>query len=176
MSPPDRVSSHRIPPGSNGAILVVTPKGAVRWVDAEARRWLKEFFGRPATAGLVPRKVCRWLAMLDSKPRAKSLIVLQKGRHLLVSQRHPRSAETIVLWLEASESGQGRSRRKHGPLTAREVEVLHWLGKGKANGEIAEILGIATATVNKHLERIYPKLGVENRTAAANIATGLREE
>lgn len=93
-----------------------------------------------------------------------------------MSQRHPRSAETIVLWLEVSESGRGRSYRKHGSLTVRETEVLHWVGEGKGNGEIAEILGIATTTVNKHLERIYPKLGVENRTAAANVARELRLE
>jgi DNA-binding CsgD family transcriptional regulator len=70
--------------------------------------------------------------------------------------------------------GRGPSYRKHGSLTAREAEVLHWLGEGKGNSEIAEILGIATRTVNKHLERVYPKLGVDNRTAAANIASGLR--
>jgi DNA-binding CsgD family transcriptional regulator len=155
---------------------VVTPEGAVRWADPAARRWLKEFFGRPTMVGLVPWKVCRWLAILDSESRAKSLIVLKKGRYLLVSQRHPRSAETIVLWLEVSERGHGRSNRKHGRLTTREREVLHWVGQGKRNSEIAEILGIATATVNKHLERVYPKLGVDNRTAAANVAESLRLE
>jgi len=59
---------------------------------------------------------------------------------------------------------------RHGSLTAREVEVLTWLGRGKSNLEIAAILGIKPATVGKHLERIYPKLGVENRTAAASFS------
>ena len=40
---------------------------------------------------------------------------------------------------------------------------------GKSNSEIAAILGLKTATVGKHLERIYPKLGVENRTAEAGF-------
>jgi len=48
--------------------------------------------------------------------------------------------------------------------------VLTWLGRGKSNLEIAAILGIKPATVGKHLERIYPKLGVENRTAAASFS------
>lgn len=52
-------------------------------------------------------------------------------------------------------------------LTAREAEVLQWIANGKTNREIAEILGISPRTINKHLEQLFPKLGVENRTAAA---------
>lgn len=55
-------------------------------------------------------------------------------------------------------------------LTERESEVLNWLANGKTNREIAQILEMSPRTVNKHLEQIFPKLGVENRTAAAGIA------
>ncbi|MCP5144471.1 MAG: response regulator [Gammaproteobacteria bacterium] len=55
-------------------------------------------------------------------------------------------------------------------LTTRESQVLYWLSNGKTNREIAEILGMSPRTVNKHLEQIFPKLGVENRTAAARVA------
>jgi len=51
-------------------------------------------------------------------------------------------------------------------LTARECEVLDWLGAGKTDRDIADILAISHRTVHKHLQRIYEKLGVENRTAA----------
>ena len=65
---------------------------------------------------------------------------------------------------------QSRLRRDHGRLlTLREREVLDWLARGKSNSEIGDILGISSATVGKHLEHIYPKLGVENRTAAASF-------
>ena len=56
-------------------------------------------------------------------------------------------------------------------LTTREGEVLSWLSKGKTNRDIAQILGLSPRTVDKHLEQIYAKLGVENRTAAAAVAT-----
>jgi DNA-binding NarL/FixJ family response regulator len=56
-------------------------------------------------------------------------------------------------------------------LTSREGEVLSWLSKGKTNRDIAQILGLSPRTVDKHLEQIYAKLGVENRTAAAAVAT-----
>lgn len=57
-------------------------------------------------------------------------------------------------------------------LSPREAEVLHWVAAGKSNAEVAEILAISRRTVDKHLERIYIKLGVENRTAAAMRAAG----
>ena len=59
-------------------------------------------------------------------------------------------------------------------LTPREAEVLLWLSRGKANRDIAQILGLSPRTVDKHLEQIYAKLGVENRTAAAAIAVNAR--
>jgi DNA-binding CsgD family transcriptional regulator len=55
-------------------------------------------------------------------------------------------------------------------LTPREREVLNWLGEGKSNPEIATILHAAVRTIEKHVERILDKLGVENRTAAALAA------
>ncbi|WOD08449.1 response regulator transcription factor [Marinomonas sp. GJ51-6] len=55
-------------------------------------------------------------------------------------------------------------------LTDRESEVLHWIANGKTNREVAEILEMVPRTVNKHLEQIFPKLGVENRTSAAGVA------
>jgi DNA-binding CsgD family transcriptional regulator len=51
-------------------------------------------------------------------------------------------------------------------LTRREQEVLSWISEGKTNSEVGQILGIATGTVKIHLERIYRKLGVENRHGA----------
>ena len=58
-------------------------------------------------------------------------------------------------------------------LTARERDVLEWLGAGKTDKDIAAILTISPRTVQKHLQRIYEKLGVETRTAAVmrSIAT-----
>jgi len=59
--------------------------------------------------------------------------------------------------------------RRHG-LTDREAEVLLWISRGKANREISEILGISPRTVNKHLEQVFAKMGVENRASAAAAA------
>ena len=56
-------------------------------------------------------------------------------------------------------------------LTGREAEVLLWVSYGKASKEISAILQISPRTVQKHLERIFEKLGVETRSAAAAVAT-----
>ena len=50
--------------------------------------------------------------------------------------------------------------------TPREAEVLSWLAAGKTDREIAALLGCSHRTVQKHLQRLYVKLGVETRTAA----------
>lgn len=55
-------------------------------------------------------------------------------------------------------------------LTPREAEILFWTARGKTNPEICTILDMKIFTVKKHLENIYQKLGVENRTSASAIA------
>jgi DNA-binding NarL/FixJ family response regulator len=66
---------------------------------------------------------------------------------------------------------QAQQRLNMAALTPREMEVLSWLAKGKTNRDIADILGMSHRTVNKHLEHIYEKLGVETRAAAAALAS-----
>jgi len=66
--------------------------------------------------------------------------------------------------------------RAAAPLTPREREVLDWVAAGKTNRDIAAILGASSRTVEKHLERIYEKLGVETRTAAVVRAGIVRRD
>ncbi len=54
-------------------------------------------------------------------------------------------------------------------LIARESEILSWVVQGKTNPEIGTITGIQLTTVKKHLESIFVKLGVENRTSAVTL-------
>jgi DNA-binding NarL/FixJ family response regulator len=61
------------------------------------------------------------------------------------------------------------------PITKRESEVLYWVSNGKTSWEIAQILEMSPRTVNKHLEQVYKKLGVDNRTSAAAISIRILE-
>jgi DNA-binding response OmpR family regulator/DNA-binding CsgD family transcriptional regulator len=74
-----------------------------------------------------------------------------------------------------SESGGGQEEnflRGTFGLSARESEVLLWIARGKPNKDVSDILGISPRTVNKHLEQVFTKLGVENRASAAAMAVG----
>ncbi|RYF30078.1 MAG: response regulator transcription factor [Comamonadaceae bacterium] len=78
--------------------------------------------------------------------------------------------EWMIILREVSDTAVIEAMSLSLKLTAREAEVLYWVVKGKTNKDIGEILGSSPATAKKHLERVYVKLGVETRTAAAGVA------
>lgn len=59
------------------------------------------------------------------------------------------------------------------PLSARELEILDWVARGKSNSVIADILDLSGATVDTYLRRIYDKLDVSDRTSAAVVGVGM---
>ena len=79
----------------------------------------------------------------------------------------------MLLLAQTPSDNAALQRLREVALTPRETEVLSWLAKGKTNRDIAEILGMSPRTVNKHLEHVFEKLGVETRSAAAAIADRL---
>jgi DNA-binding NarL/FixJ family response regulator len=116
--------------------------------------------------------VKRWVKQQEV-PRGKADVPLR--RNPLVLQRE---GKRLVIRL-VSDIGQSLLLLEEQPITTqpqslspcrlspREVEVLKWLSEGKTNKEIATVLELSPRTVQKHLEHIYQKLGVETRTAAA---------
>jgi len=56
------------------------------------------------------------------------------------------------------------------PLTARELECIHWAAMGKTSWEIGVIIGLAERTINFHIGRACEKFGVNRRQAAVAIA------
>ena len=81
-------------------------------------------------------------------------------------------AQGCTLLIERVLDEPSRRRARPTQLTAREAEVLGWISAGKSDAGIAELLGVSPRTVGKHLQNIYRKLGVENRTGAAMRALG----
>jgi DNA-binding NarL/FixJ family response regulator len=78
--------------------------------------------------------------------------------------------EFLLRLSESGNEGDEQALKQHFLLTTREADVLAWIARGKSNRDIGEILGLSPRTVNKHLEQIYVKLGVENRASAAALA------
>ncbi|MEV0649498.1 response regulator transcription factor [Phytomonospora sp. NPDC050363] len=87
----------------------------------------------------------------------------------------PKVAARVLAHLAAGGAGTAAARRADArarvdALTAREREVLSYLGAGWANGRIARRLGVVEGTVKFHVSAILSRLGVENRAAAAVVA------
>lgn len=121
----------------------------------------------------VYQPVARWHAS-GAGGRGQYLKVAAPGGPLVV---HPAGGDGLVFRLaDPDRQACPADLRKALPLTEREAEVLYWIAFGKTNREIATILNMSPRTVNKHLETVFPKLGVENRTAAAAIAIRALEQ
>jgi DNA-binding NarL/FixJ family response regulator len=161
---------HAIDAVSHAAISV-NADGTPLWQTRQAAEWLKKYFSSDSLPiGQLPKVVAQWLkAELAKEGDHLPLHAKSAGLelHLTIARRQ---RELLILLEEKSE--EGTASLDHYQLTPRELDVLLWVAKGKTNRDIAEILGMSPRTVNKHLEHIYVKLGVETRSAAAALVAG----
>ncbi|WP_439859271.1 response regulator [Pseudomonas sp. MBLB4136] len=106
-----------------------------------------------------------------TKPIHPEQVLARVASHLRTA-RTLRQARQAAQPAPDGEAARAALTRRY-QLTARELEVLEWVACGKTNRDIGEILGLSPRTVNKHLEHVYVKLGVETRTAAAAVAMAM---
>ena len=147
-------------------VVVLDGQGRVAWRSPQATRWLEAAFANDAAP---PERAAAWL--VQARQEGEQTLPLAGGRQLMA--RHMGAsglAESMLLLSHAPAEAAAPRHLQQVALTPRETEVLSWLTKGKTNRDIADILGMSPRTVNKHLEHIFEKLGVETRTAAAAIA------
>lgn len=144
--------------------VVLDSLGRVAWRSPQALRWLQSAFGQADSA--------QALAWLQSALESREIATHTADHGRLVARHIGQSGISEFMLLLQLESANKAStmRQPDVPLTPRETEVLSWLAKGKTNRDIADILGMSHRTVNKHLEHIFVKLGVETRSAATAIA------
>ncbi|HKP04264.1 MAG TPA: LuxR C-terminal-related transcriptional regulator [Chthoniobacterales bacterium] len=168
LLPPSIERTMAGPAISKQALLVVSPSGRIQFATARAIQWLKDLAVSPPNRG--PHPPAGWLADFVLSSQLSRLVVDRSGKELRFQIIH-REQNSICLLLEqtAKKSATNKAR---GHLTQRQVEVLSWVARGKTNAQIASILRLKTGTIGKYLERIFPKLGVENRTAAASFVLG----
>jgi DNA-binding CsgD family transcriptional regulator len=156
-------------------VVILARDGRVAGMSSRARRWITEYLGEPL-GGMLPETLRRWvrrgdeeLARHDDATRPREpLSIRLDGRQLSV--RLVSDADRRVLLLSEVHIAPRPELLETLGLSRREAEVLAWVAEGKTNGDIATILGASVRTVDKHLEHIFRKLGVETRTAAATRA------
>ncbi|QWG22065.1 response regulator transcription factor [Bradyrhizobium sediminis] len=154
-------------------LMAVSRQGKIMWATPQAQKLLSDNLGAGDELEL-PQPMLQWLdAAQKGKAGAKTpaLASFPNNEALRLQYMGKLGPNEFLLRL-AKDNGAGLPQEfsKDLGLTTREGEVLLWLSKGKTNRDIAQILGLSPRTVDKHLEQIYSKLGVENRTAAAAIA------
>lgn len=169
-------SSARAALDSTGRFLLAADvNGRLRWSTPQASRLLATVFPdfTPESFDL-PDALRLWLAArVEGRSDQQSApLPAPDGRSQLTLTfigRTERDETLLRITDDSATSELGVVKERFG-VTTREAEVLLWIARGKANRDIAEILGMSPRTVNKHLEQIYVKLGVENRAAAAAAA------
>jgi len=156
-------------------LLAVSGQGRIMWATPQAQKLLSD--NLPAGSDdevLLPPPMLQWLEQaqtgkLGSKTPALASFPNNEALRLQYMGKLGPNEFLLRLAKDSGTTTPLEFSRDLG-LTSREGEVLSWLSKGKTNRDIAQILGLSPRTVDKHLEQIYSKLGVENRTAAAAIA------
>ena len=160
-------------------LLAVNGVGKIMWATPQAQKLLSDALSAESDDDVVlPDPIPQWLDQArKGKAGSKAAIMTAlPGNEALRLQYMGRLGSNEFLLRLAKDSGTETPAEFSSELglTTREGEVLSWLSKGKTNRDIAQILGLSPRTVDKHLEQIYSKLGVENRTAAAAIAVNAK--
>ena len=162
---------------SFASITVRASDGKLMWQTALARDLLLRYYGTEAPE--TPAAVLTWLrrhvadaVVLIEPPR----LSIEIGPKRLTFRLHQQIGDSegggdwLIIMREQSDESVIDAIALSFKLTPREAEVLYWVVKGKINRDIGDILGSSPMTVKKHLERVFAKLGVETRTAAAGMA------
>ncbi len=156
-------------------LLAVNGQGRIVWATPQAQRMLSD--NLPFSSGAefaLPEPMLQWLALMEKgKASAKAQTASLPENEQLQLQYMGKLGPNEFLLRLAKDSSADTPIEFYSEfgLTTREGEVLSWLRKGKTNRDIAQILGLSPRTIDKHLEQIYAKLGVENRTAAAAVVS-----
>lgn len=152
-------------------LMAVNDRGHLIWATPQTHKLLHDRTDMADTL-MLPANQLAWLERSRdaASVQPSSGWDMPGGRFVLHYLGRPAEGEHLLRLTPETTSRPQSELRKELGLTTREAEVLSWLSNGKTNRDIAQILGLSPRTVDKHLEQIYAKLGVENRTAAATIA------
>ena len=159
------------------AVISVTPQGRIRWATPLASRLMTDYGlqdGHPSD--WLPGELREWMTHQLEQLLAPShlptpiepFMISRPDRALTI--RLAQDGSQCLLMFEETITGFPVTALTPLGLSRRETEILAWVAQGKTNCEIGTIVGISPRTVQKHLERIYQKLGVDNRHAAITLA------
>ena len=146
------------------AVILARRDNTIQFCTKLAWNLVERYFG-PKVLTTLPETLADWVAQPD---RSTPFVCELPGSRLAIRMFSDGDAShTVMLLLEEKVDLASPEPLQKLGLTPREAEVLFWLTQGKTSPEIGIILGTALNTVKKHVQNVFQKLGVENRTAAA---------
>jgi DNA-binding NarL/FixJ family response regulator len=168
-------STHAVLDDAGRLLFAVDHSGRLRWSTPQAAARLTPALIPTADGLTLPPAVRTWLDQVRGNvaPAARQNFAIgdTPPDELLLSYIGAGGPDLSLLQVsDGSRSSDQDLLKERLPLTSREAEVLMWTARGKSNRDIGTILGLSPRTVNKHLEQIFAKLGVDNRTSAALLA------
>jgi DNA-binding CsgD family transcriptional regulator len=161
----------------SSGVIVITSSGAVTLCSEQARLWLAEYFDAVflMRGVILPAELLQWArqrVVRESEGRGlrverRDPLVVSRGERCLVLDLNVDHGKDLhLVTLEEVVLNAPAAALEALGLTPREAEVMSWVAQGKTNREVGLILGSSARTVQKHLEHIFQKIGVESRTAA----------
>ena len=148
------------------ATLTVDAQGMILYDTGPGRKWLGA-----TTPGRLPEPIIGWLKQSQPNGKREVLRWPSDSGDILIRIVPTNSAERQLLVL-SQENGRQLQESAVSNLSTRQQEVARWIREGKTNAEIAVIMGISPRTVQKHIEHIFDRLGVESRVAVATRLVG----
>jgi len=156
-------------------LFATNSTGDVLWSTPQAAMLLEVAFPKILKSEFqLPDFVRRWIdAQFEADISAPAQLVLintEQQQTLITYIGRNGPDEFLIRIIEDNFLARQRCLSEAFGLTMREGEVLVWVANGKSNRDIGIILNLSPRTINKHMERVHRKLGVENRTMAAAMA------
>jgi DNA-binding CsgD family transcriptional regulator len=148
----------------SSATVIVNPQGRILFHAGPGLGWI----GATA-AGCLPADISGWLKRCPPDAPDRTMRVTSEAGEVHLQAVPTTSSQRILLVLTLKRRGTPENVPVPFGLTPREVEVGRWIGEGKANAEIAVILGVSPRTVHKHIEHIFEKTGATSRLAVATL-------
>ena len=152
-------------------IFAVDNCGQLLWSTPQVNQLLGQGHNAHISDEALSVKIRTWLAHSPNIGMGMDFEGERRLRVEFVAKSGPN--ENLMRLIDNKKVDEASYLKTMLPITTRESEVLFWLARGKTNREIGQILGTSPRTINKHLEQLFKKLHVENRTAAAAKAITL---
>ncbi|AWB68667.1 DNA-binding response regulator [Saccharobesus litoralis] len=152
-------------------VFCVNQQGQLAWATPQVHDLIEQTMEEQAAPwACLAQLIGEWLAQ-----HQQPLVLKQFSKPLEIIFERQQDDLFLLRIKAVTASKQPTDLQAALPITKRESEVLYWLSFGKTNWEISQILEMSPRTVNKHLEQLYKKIGVDNRTAAASISIRVLE-